>query len=116
MSKETPHILTDWEIIRRIEYAGYKKVKQLLTKLIKRYGGKPILHLTNKKCSLSHEYGLQYEVSYKEIFGFTVCESCYGSAEVTCNSISGNFPKDIIYGIVSALMSNDNIRNRMFTK
>jgi hypothetical protein len=60
---------------------------------------------------------MKYDSYFKEAFGFKIIDECAcGEARLTCEAISGNFPDDIIQGVVSALMSNNNTRNRMFTK
>ena len=100
--KQLPHVLTEDEIYEKLQTAGKKRSKQLLSKLIKLRGGKPILHFIARSRSV-HEDGYRFksETSY---WGFT---SIYeGSATTDSEShtaISGNFSEADVLGIMGFL-------------
>ena len=58
-------ILTENEIYEKLQTAGKKRSKQLISKLIKLKGEKPILHFTARKRNISDEgYCFYEETSY----------------------------------------------------
>lgn len=100
--KQQPNILTVEEILDRLPHAGIKRQKQLLAKLIRRRGGKPILHLRNPgECESSSSYGEGWEEHWEEAYGFSHMDSSYAGEEYS--SVSGNFSNQEICKILKAL-------------
>lgn len=97
------NIIPEEEILNRLRYAGKKKSKQLLAKLIKRYGGKPILHIKQAKFEESEDFSMNWSCFTRSIYGFTWHEDHVYSKILNkeIKSISGNMPEDIIEEIIS---------------
>ena len=96
---EKQRILTEEEIYEKLRTAGKKRSKQLITKLIKLRGGKPILHFTSKNKTISDEgYCFYEETSY---WGFTSIYKGNLTTDYEAHtSISGNFTEADVLGIM----------------
>ena len=100
--------LTDTEILNRLRYAGKKRQKQLLSKLIKLYGGNPIKHMMDSSDGETTWYGsMAWECSHRQMMGFSESheyDSRTGYSRDEYKSISGNIPEEVIIKVVNIIM------------
>lgn len=69
--KQQPHVLTEEEIINKLqEGVGKKKFKILFAKLLRRHGLSPMKHFLFPKWEENSEYSMHWSKTVQQTYGF----------------------------------------------